>query len=87
MIKAASNDEDFEKAEKIGLEDEGDSNGTFFWEDREAEWAFAGIRKILECADSENRPSYGTEISYSEFEVEYKESLLKLVNGESVHVK
>ncbi len=87
LIEASSSDEAFRKAEKRALDGEGDSDGTFRWEDRDAEWVFAGIRKLLECIDVENKPADGNEITFSHFEVESKEVLSQLVNGETVMIK
>ena len=86
LVCGNSNDEAFEKAENIGKEWEGDSLGTLTWDERPATWVFAGVRKLIECDDSNNRPNNGTEITYSQFLVKNKESLDLLVNGEIVDI-
>jgi hypothetical protein len=86
LIQAESADQALEKATKRGLEDEGDSNGTYFYEDRPATLVFAGIRKLIETQDSAKQPSDRTEVSYSQMQVDDEESLSKLVNGEPVAV-
>jgi hypothetical protein len=87
LIQADSDNEAIEKARRRGLEDEGDSNGTYSYEGRPATLAFAGIRKVIKTQGSEGRPTDGTEITYSEMEVDTKETLLRLVNGEPVVVR
>lgn len=89
LIKASSGDEATEKAEKKGREIERISHGTFTWNNRPAEWVFAGIRKVLTVANAtpvRNRLSNGTEVTYSEFELESEEAFKKLINGEDVMV-
>jgi len=84
LIEAGSPPEALTKAELIGRAEEGDADGSMHWEDRPAEIVFAGVRKILECQNHEDRPGDSTEISYSEFELDDHESLAKLVRGEPV---
>jgi hypothetical protein len=89
LIKASSGDEATEKAEEKGREIERDSHGTFTWNNRPAEWVFAGIRKVLTAANTtpvRNRLSNGTEVTFSEFELESEEAFKKLINGEDVMV-
>jgi hypothetical protein len=86
LIEASSDKEALKKAEKRGRDDEGDSEGSFHWEERPARWAFGGIRKLLKCKDAENRPTDGTEITYSQMEVSAEEALNKLINGEAVTI-
>lgn len=87
LIEAASPDEALERAAKRGKQDEGDSSGTYFYENRPATWVLAGIRKVIECADADERPGNGTEITYSQMEVDTEEALSKLANGEPVTVR
>ena len=86
LIEADSSEEADEKARRIGKDAEGDSGGTFYWGDRAAAWVFAGIRKLVKCQDSENRPGDGVEISYSQMVVQDKASLDKLAEGVPVSV-
>lgn len=86
LIEASSGKEAWEKAEERAREDEGDSQGSFRWEDRPAMWVFAGIRKLITCGHRGERPANGTEVSYSEFEVPTEEAFQKLVNGDSVEI-
>lgn len=60
---------------------------------RPAKWAFAGVRKLTKCSEitytGEDRgPAlvHGTEVTYSQMEVDSEVSLLKLVAGEAVTV-
>lgn len=87
LIEAQSVEEAFEKAETRGRMDEGDSSGTYFYDDRPAMLVFAGIRKMIKCQDFESRPKEGTEVTYSRMEVDSEEALSKLVNGEPVNIR
>lgn len=86
LIEAKTVEEAFEKAAKEGKDQEGDSQGSLTWDDRPATHVFAGIRKLISCVDKENRPNDGTEVTYSQLEVESEEALSKLVNGDPVTV-
>lgn len=86
LIQAATDDEAYEKASKRALAYEGDADGTFCWNDRPANAVFVGIRKIIECVDSDSQPGDGTEITYSMMEVDSEDSLKKLLDGESVAI-
>ena len=87
LIKADSDDEAFEKAERRGHDDEGDDDETFRWDEKPAKWVFAGVRKLTRCQQSEERPDDGVEISYTELSVDSEDALHKLVSGESVGVR
>jgi hypothetical protein len=86
LIKAASEEEAFAKAERRGGEQAGDDGGTFRWGGQPAEWVFAGVRKLTLCEDEDSRPGDGSEVSYLEMEVESKAALGRLVNGDPVRV-
>ncbi len=90
LVTALSVDEAIKKAEKLGREAEGDSDGTFTWDERPATWVFAGIRKIMDISSmnpGKSRITHGSKITYSRFELDSKESFHKLVNDEDVIVK
>jgi hypothetical protein len=86
LIKAKTEEEAFAKAEPRGKDEEGDDNGSFRWEGKPARWVFAGIRKLTLCEDPERRPDDGTEVSYTEMEVDSEQAVAKLVGGQSVSV-
>ena len=86
LIKARSEEEAFAKAEARGKEEEGDDGGTFRWAGKPARWVFAGVRKLTLCEDAEKRPDDGTEVSYTELEVDSEQAVRKLVRGQSVAV-
>ncbi len=86
LIQASSDDEAYEKASKRALAYEGDADGTFCWGDRPANAVFAGIRKVIECVDSDSQPSDGTEITYSMMEVDSEDLFQKLINGKPVPI-
>lgn len=88
VLLEAPNDEEAErKAELKGQEGEGDSDGSFRWDDRPATWVFAGVRKLIACEDPHVPPGDGIEITFSEMAVDSEESLSKFVNGEPVMVR
>lgn len=87
LLEAASDEEAERKAELKGREGEGDSDGSSRWADRPATWVFAGVRKVIACEDSRDRPGDGIEITYSEMVVDDEDSLAKLVGGEPVTVR
>jgi hypothetical protein len=87
LIKAASDDEAFAKAERLGKEGEGDDDGTFRWEGHPAQWVFAGVRKLTLCDDPQKRPGDGVEITYNEMEVASERAVRDLVNGKPAAVK
>ena len=82
LIQASSEAEAFAKAEKRGRQEEGDCDGSFRWGGEPATWVFGGIRKLVLCDDPETRPGDGSEITYTELELESKEALEKLIAGE-----
>ena len=86
LIKAASVDDAFEKAEKRGQED-AIEDPSFRWGGHPAEWVFAGVRKLTTCVDEHQRPTDGTELTYLEMELGSESLLRKYVDGEPVSVK
>ena len=87
LIKAGSEDEALAKAECSGRAAEGDDAGTFRWGGQAAAWVFAGVRKLTVCQDPEKRPGDGTEISYTEMEVNSEKAVEQLVEGQTVAVR
>jgi hypothetical protein len=87
LIQADSSDEAFDKAEAIGKENYDDMDDTLRFGDKPAKSVFGGIRKLVECRDSELHPGHGTEVTYFEFELDSEETLKKLIDGESVTVE
>lgn len=87
LLRADSEENALAKAEQRGRDDAGDDAGTFTWKGKPAEWVFAGVRQLIRCQDETQRPKDGTEVSYSEMEVESREAVGKFVHGEPVRVK
>ncbi|MEE3716542.1 DUF4288 domain-containing protein [Tumidithrix elongata RA019] len=87
LIEASSSDDAWDKAKIRAKEDEDSEENESLWEKRPAIFVFAGIRKIVECLDPENRPTHGTEVTYSEMELDSFDSLSKFLKGEEVLVK
>ena len=86
LVEAESESQAFEKAEHCGRQSEGDDGGSFRWSDQPAKWVFAGVRKLTECALVTDRPGDGTEVSYSELEVDSRATLDRFVAGDPVKV-
>ena len=86
LIKANSEAEVFAKAEKIGRDGEGDADGSFRWEGREARWNFGGVRKLVLCQDSDRRPGDRSEITYQQFIVPTRQALDRLLDSDTVTV-
>jgi hypothetical protein len=86
LIEATTDEEALEKAKIRSREDESELDDNFTWEDRPALLVFSGIRKLISFSNSEEQPSHGVEISYSQMEVTTKDELFRLVKGESVIV-
>ncbi len=86
LIQAQNEKEAYTKAKERAKKDEGDSSGTYLYDDRPANIVYAGIRKITKCDDSDSPPANGTEITYSELEVDSEDQLSKLINGDPVTV-
>ena len=84
LIRAETEDEAFEKAERYGRSEEGDDDGSFSWGKEPARWVFAGVRKLTECQGLSDRPDDGTEVSYNELELDSREAVEKLAAGEPV---
>ena len=87
LINAQTDEEAMEKASKRAKQDEGDSDGSFIWDGRPARWCFAGIRKLMSVEDFEERPTCGTEVSYTELGIDNEDNFRKFVNGEAVFVE
>ena len=81
LIQADTAEEAWEKAERRGREDEGDCDGTLTCDEKPAEWVLAGVRQIVLSVDPEERPGDGTEVSYSELQVDSMEELEQFVQG------
>lgn len=95
LIEAGSATDARKAAEQIGHATYGANYGSpFTYENRPAEWTFGGIRKLIECdnmnvtmpdrRDPAFSPSHGTEITYSELEVEDEAALRSLADGAPV---
>ncbi|MEX2139033.1 MAG: DUF4288 domain-containing protein [Pirellulales bacterium] len=84
LIEANSEDAAFEKAERYGRAEEGDDGGSFHWGKSPARWVFAGVRKLTQWQTVSNRPEDGTELTYTELELESREDVKGLASGKPV---
>jgi hypothetical protein len=87
LVKAASEAEAFDRAEKRAREDEGDEDGSFRWDGHPARWVFGGIRKLTLCTDASKWPGDGSEVSYLEFEAPTREALARYLQGKPVSLR
>ena len=87
LLRAASDEEALAKAERRAREDEGDDDGSFRWGGHPATWVFAGVRKLVTCADPDVRPDDGMEITYIEMELPSLNSVRRLAQGHEVTVR
>jgi hypothetical protein len=87
LLRADSEHEAFAKAEQRGRDDEGDDDGSLLWDGQPATWVFAGVRKLTLCQDPDKRPGDGTEITYTEMQVDSEQAVRKLVEGQSVALR
>ncbi|MDQ2829342.1 MAG: DUF4288 domain-containing protein [Chloroflexota bacterium] len=97
LIQADSSDHARQEAARIGQAAYGPTGGGFTWGGRPAEWVFAGIRKVIQCDNTDVTqpagqepgftPGHGTEVTYSTLEVDSIEALDKLVAGAAVAVR
>ena len=79
--------EAFEKAKAKSIGEEGDDSESLRVGGRPAIMTFGGIRKLVECEDSDQIPCDGTEVSYSRLEVGTEEEFNKLIKGDSVDIE
>lgn len=90
LIKANTEDEAWEKAEKKGREECEDDDGLEV-DGRPARWTYGGVRKLIsvidsgcfECQIDESMEDI-IELTWSEFSVPDKASLDKLIDGKPV---
>jgi hypothetical protein len=88
LVEAESEALAKERARERAELDAGDSDGTFRWDGRPAEWVFAGIRKILTVSHRSGAvPGHGDEIIYSEFRVRDESTLQDLAAGRPVSIE
>lgn len=93
LIEAETLEEARNEAARIG---QAETGGSVSVNGRDAEMVFAGIRKLIACADTVTaererehipfRPAHGTEVSYSFLEIGSTEEFKRFVDGESVQV-
>lgn len=87
LVEAQDGEAAADKAERIGLSLEGDSSGTFEWDERPAKWVFAGVRKCMEIVhptEQANEPTDGAELTYIDLRFEGEEDLRAFVEGDEV---
>jgi hypothetical protein len=86
IVEGADEETARTRAEDLGRQGEGDSNGSLKWEGRPASWVFAGVRKLVSCDSDPEPPRHGTEVTYSEFSVDGLGTLKELAAGRRVRI-
>ena len=89
LVEASTPDSALVSAEARARSDEGDSEGSFTWEGRPAEWVFVGIRKLISVSPRTSGAvlSSGDELTYSQFEVASLEAVNDLARGSPVQLR
>lgn len=89
LIEADTPENAGEKAIEIAKTNEGDSENSLTWDDRPATLVFAGLRKLLTVShpDADEAKLDGAEITFSEFQIDDKESFQRYVDGKDVTIK
>ena len=57
LVEAKDDDEAWRKADVWARQNEGDSDGSLFWNDRPATLRYAGIRKLITVSLERGRPT------------------------------
>ena len=89
LIESADPEAALTIATRRARQDEGDANGTFTWNDRPAEWVFAGVRKLIAVSHAGLNTSLGTgdEITYSQMVLKSLDEVRRLGSGQPVDVR
>jgi hypothetical protein len=72
------------RCQAIGQSGEGDSDGSFHWNDEPARWVYKGVRKVITIEnldDLSNLPGNGCEITYSTLVFSDTSSLEEFLRG------
>ena len=88
LIEANSAEEAWDKATQFGKESESNDESVT-WNDRPVNMVFAGVRKIIAPARSEelnSLPKHGTELTYSLLVIDKEEDFRNYVNNEPADV-
>ena len=78
------------KAAAIGNSNQGDSSGTFTWDERPASWVYMGVRKMIEvsnAASTVNELGDGAEVTYSTLEFATEQALMLYASGEPTELR
>jgi len=89
LLQAKDADEAEIKARGIGKENEGDSSGTFTWNNRPAAWVYVGVRKIVEISNAvaaTNEPGDGVEVTYNTLAFNTEAALKRFAAGGSTEL-
>ncbi len=87
LITANSGHEAWNKAEQLGREQEGDSDGSLRVGGKPAVLRFMGVRKIVECVSPDERPGDGTEVSYNDLGFDSLRDVKRFADGLAVSLR
>lgn len=85
LVQASTVEEAYDKADEIGREGEGDSNGTLELEGAPARMLYRGTRRLVTISSptgTEDIPSNECEVSYLQLKLESEEALQKFMEGD-----
>lgn len=87
LVNATDRSEARSKAEKLARDEyEGDDDGSFTWNERPATWVFSGVRRLIECVDSDLPPKEGTEVTYLEFDIGTRNEYDRYISGQDAEL-
>lgn len=85
LVQASTVEEAYDKADEIGREGEGDSNGTLELEGDPARMIYRGTRRLVTLSsptDNENNPTDGCEITYLQIKLDSQDALRDYLEGD-----
>ena len=86
LLVANSREEAQAEAERIGKNEEEPLSESFRYGGEPGRIMFEGVRKLIECESSDERPGHGTEISYAQYQINDLDQLRPLAGGDEVSI-
>lgn len=85
LVEAPTVEEAYDKADEIGLQGEGDCNGTLEWDGVPACKVYRGTRRLVSISsptDIENNPTDGCEVTYLQTRLDSQDALRDYLEGD-----
>jgi len=87
IIDAASSDQAYEEADRIGQSLQQADTGEHTYDNRPVRWRFAGIRRLAECIDfGDGPPESGKEVTYLSYFLKDETGINRLLNNLSTEL-